>query len=218
MAKWNFWKMEFWLDPNWEEASFKKVAEGWVMPGSWPFARTSYLLNDNQKAEINACIRRSFEWSRWERYAFQVVTFIFFAMLMLPFFVAPGTKFGLGLVVLMAVALLISSLVWLAVALWRCIRHWQELRALLVGLTRTNRQITFVERYRMRAMAWSREFLILAFLISIAFLLFGAYVAVTSASDFWFGLVFVASSASMLIFSAVMVAIRFKISREQLLW
>jgi hypothetical protein len=149
--------MAKWYDGA-EEAAFKPVAGGYVFqPPSlyWPFARSrGYLVNEAQKAELMACLRR-----QRRRIFLLLMVYVF--------------GFGLTVAVGASVSAQLMSPLWfiaivlvtvLAVVLIAIVPHiylMRTLRPLIADLPRTDERITLRDQLHSLAAAISGKLLLL---------------------------------------------------------
>jgi hypothetical protein len=142
-----------------EQAAFKPVAGGYAFqPPSlrWPFGRSPcYLVNEDQKAELIACLRRQ------RQQTFFVV--MVFALAGMGFAVAlaiagPGTGISpVGFVVVLTLTLLAV----IPIAILPQIKLMRDIAPLLAGLPRTDERITLGDQLHTLAAAISVPLLVL---------------------------------------------------------
>jgi hypothetical protein len=147
--------MAKWYDGA-EEAAFKPVAGGYVFqPPSlyWPFARSrGYLVNEAQKAELAACLRR-----QRRRVFLLIVVYVFgFGLTAAVGISSAGPRISpVGFIAIVLVTLL-------AVVLIAIVPHiylMRTLRPLIADLPRTDERITLGDQFHSLAAAISGKLL-----------------------------------------------------------
>lgn len=158
-----------------EETSFKRVPQGWVFgaPNPWLFgSRRYYLLNEQQKIEAAIQLRRM-----WR--LFSVAIFVVVAV------VVPVTLPGLYQRPLVTLAAEIVA--GLAIGLAFNVYLYRTLRPIIAGLEPTTQRITSGEVFSTQAKVFSRRYLMVLGLGSLAmFALSASRPLLTSDGwDFW---------------------------------
>jgi len=139
-----------------EEMSFKRVQEGWAYGAPIPWLlgpRQYYLLNDGQKSEVAACLRRM-----WRRLLVAILVVVAVAV--------PVAMPGLHLhpLATLASAMLIGLAVGAAVNAYIC----HTIRPLIAGLEPTTERITQGEALRIQVAAFSRGHIMFFAVLSLA--------------------------------------------------
>lgn len=213
MANLNLFSSVFWFEPGWEEKQFKKVPEGWLMPGPWLFSK-SYLVSDEEKAELTICIRCALE-AFWGR-ANVALTLMCAGFLLVLVVLSAGYP-NLTVVLLFFGGFVISICVLLGVAVWGAINYWLRIRTVLAGLSRTTQKFSWAERFKINAMLVSRNFWIVQIIDSIVFAL-ALYWMVMSDPQLqqsYFFYLWVAAGGSLLILSVAMLVVKSKMTSGQ---
>jgi hypothetical protein len=142
-----------------EQAAFKPVAGGYVFqPPSlrWPFVRSPcYLVNEAQKADLVACLRRQ------RRQTFLVVMVFALAGLGLAAALAMADSAARFSPVEFVAVLLVTLLAVIPIAILPQIKLMRTIAPLIADLPRTDEQITFGEQVHTLAAVISVPLLVL---------------------------------------------------------
>jgi hypothetical protein len=142
-----------------EEAAFKPVAGGYIFqPPSlyWPFGRPrGYLINEAQKAELAACLRRQ----RRQIFFLVVVYFLIVTVLMVAVGLSVGAR-RISPVGFIAIVM-VTALPVVPLVIVPHIYLMRTLRPLIADLPRTDERITVGDQFHSLAAAISGKLLLL---------------------------------------------------------
>jgi hypothetical protein len=169
--------MARWYDGA-EEAAFKPVAGGYVFqPPSlfWPFTRSrGYLVNEAQKAEFAACLRR-----QRRRVFLLIVVYVLIVLGLMGAVGGSDSALRMSSAEFIAIVT-VTALAVVPIAILPHIYLMRTLRPLLAGLPHTDERITFGDQLNSLAAAMSGKLLLIGGIAS-GMMIFGNLISIIEA-------------------------------------